>query len=232
MIRGHRLSLVIPTRDEAEGIVAVLRGLPPVVEVVVVVDTASTDGTPELARREGARVIDEPRRGYGRAYLTGVPQASGELVATLDADGTYPAQAIPALAEALLDGPLDFVSAARFPLRDPRAMRRRNQLGNRALTRAANLLFGLELRDLLSGMWVFRRAAWLSLAPTSEDWNLSQEIKLRAALDPATRFAERAIDYAPRHGESKLDPLSVGAQNLRHLLRLRRELTPRARPVR
>ncbi len=227
MLHGLTVSVVIPTRDEAEGLPATLEAMPAGVDEVVVVDHASRDGTPEIAERLGARVLREPLPGYGRAYLAGVPSAQGEVVVTLDADGTYPCEAIPALVCELAQGSLDFVSGARFPLADPGAMRRRNKLGNRALTRAANLLFGLELRDLLSGMWVFRRGVWAELAPTSPDWNLSQEIKLRAALHPRTRFAERSIAYAPRRGESKLAPLTVGRENLLHLLKLRRELALR-----
>jgi len=221
---GLTISLVIPTHNEEVGLRAVLDTLPGVVDELVVVDWQSQDGTLELARRAGATVIVEPRRGYGRAYLTGVPQAQGDIVVTMDADGTYPTQGIPRLVRALLDRDLAFISGSRFPLQDPLSMARTNKLGNRLLTRAANRMFGLQLQDLLSGMWVFRRGVWEELGPESPSWNLSQEIKLRAALALGERFAELPIPYASRLGDSKLSALPVGVQNLVHLLELRREL--------
>lgn len=218
MIRGKKLSVVIPTHNEACSIAAVIAAVPGVADEVLVVDWNSSDGTPAIAAERGARVIDEPRRGYGQAYLSGVEAARGELVVTLDADGTYPAERIGELAETLLEQDLDFISCARFPLHDRRAMDHTNRLGNRALTAMANRLYGLQLVDLLSGMWVFRRQVWQQLGPRSRSWNLCQEIKLKAAAELGPRFAERWIPYGPRQGQSKLIPWRVGAQNLLHLM--------------
>ena len=218
MYRGKQLSVVIPTYNEAASIAGVLDAVPDAVDEVLVVDWSSDDGTPALASEHGARVLHEPRQGYGRAYLTGVPAASGDVVITLDADGTYPVAQIPSLVDALLDRDLDFVNCARFPLKDHGAMDRTNRLGNRTLTAAANALFSLSLCDLLSGMWVFRRQVWQKLNPRSTTWNLCQEVKLKAALRLGPRFAEEWIPYARRQGQSKLSPLRVGAENLLHLL--------------
>ncbi len=87
MYRGKQLSVVIPTHNEAASVAGVLDAVPDVVDEVLVVDWNSDDGTPELAREHGARVIQEARQGYGQAYLTGVPAATGDVVITLDADG-------------------------------------------------------------------------------------------------------------------------------------------------
>src|SRR5260370_7617252 len=83
-----RVSLVIPTRNEAQALKHVLGGIPAdLVSEVIVVDSNSTDGTPEIAARMGARVIREPRRGYGRACLTGLAHVSSpDVVVFLDGD--------------------------------------------------------------------------------------------------------------------------------------------------
>jgi glycosyltransferase involved in cell wall biosynthesis len=202
----------------------VIKALPGLVDQVLVVDWRSTDGTPARAEELGARVIHEDRKGYGQAYLTGIPEAEGDLVITLDADGTYPAHLIPELIDRLLDEDRDFLSCCRFPLEHLDAMPLANRSGNRLLRRVANTLFGIQLRDLLSGMWVFRREAWARLSPTSTNWNMSQEIKLRAAIMLGARFAEAWIPYSPRIGQTKLMPMRVGAENLAHLFVLRHQL--------
>ncbi len=221
MYRGKQLSVVIPTHNEAASIAEVLDAVPRAVDEVLVVDWDSDDGTPEVAAERGARVLREARRGYGRAYLTGVPAAVGEVIVTLDADGTYPVERVPRLVDSLLDGDLDFINCARLPLSDRRAMDRTNLLGNRALTAAANAMFSLDLSDLLSGMWVFRREVWRTLDPQSPTWNICQEVKLKAALRLGDRFGEAWIPYAPRAGQSKLSPLRVGTENLLHMMLLR-----------
>ena len=89
MSQGHvRVSVVIPTHNEAQSIGRVLADLPAdIVTEVLVVDSNSTDGTPEIASKMGARVLREPRRGYGRACLTGLAEASSpDIVVFLDGD--------------------------------------------------------------------------------------------------------------------------------------------------
>jgi len=80
------VSVIIPTHNEAQAIGRVLADLPPgLVTEIIVVDSNSTDGTPDLARKMGARVIEEPRRGYGRACLTGLANsANPDVVVFLD----------------------------------------------------------------------------------------------------------------------------------------------------
>jgi hypothetical protein len=223
MVRGLRISVVIPCYNEAAGIRAVLGAVPDYVDEIVVVDNNSTDGTGELARTLGARVVTERRQGYGAAYKAGLPAAAGDVVATLDGDNTYPAGEIGRLVELLEDRGLDFISASRFPLSSPRAMSRLNVLGNRALTLATRLLFGWAMRDSQSGMWVFRRRVLPRLRLTSDGMPFSEEIKIEARTVLGPRFAEVPIPFphAERLGEVKLQRWRDGWENLSFLVRKR-----------
>ena len=93
-----QLSVIIPTMNEEESIGQVIDSVHQALNgweyEVLVVDTNSKDRTRDIAAEKGAVVIDEPRRGYGRAYKTGFESSKGEVIATLDADCTYPAEEI------------------------------------------------------------------------------------------------------------------------------------------
>lgn len=221
MYRGLRVSVVIPCFNEEEGIGHVLRHLPDYVDEIIVVDNNSTDGTAEVARNLGARVVFEQRKGYGSAYLAGLPAATGDVIATVDGDGTYPSNSIAPLIDHLLDRELDFISASRFPLRDKRAMRLRNVLGNMILTWTTRLLFWTWIEDSQSGMWVFRRGCLCWARPTQRGMAFSEELKLEAIRAPQIRFAERPIDYHERIGETKLFTWRDGLKNLAFLLEYR-----------
>jgi glycosyltransferase involved in cell wall biosynthesis len=217
MHRGLTISVVIPCYNEEEGIQQVIRAMPAYVDEVVVVDNNSTDRTSEVARGLGARVVFEPRKGYGAAYQAGLPAATGDIIATLDGDGTYPSDEIALLVDALEDQKLDFISGARFPLRNREAMNVTNQFGNFVLTVATALLWFRPLRDSQSGMWVFRRSVLPRLRLTSDGMPLSEEIKIEAIEKLGSRFAEVGIDYRPRIGEVKLQKWRDGWRNLSFL---------------
>ena len=110
----RKVSVVIPTLNEGKSIGAVLDEIPRGVLEVIIVDGNSTDGTQGIARAKGARVVVEPRRGYGRAYKTGFEAARGTYILTLDADLTYPPDAFPEFLAALEADHADFVSGERM----------------------------------------------------------------------------------------------------------------------
>jgi hypothetical protein len=221
MHRGLKLSVVIPCYNEEAGIRSVIEAMPAYVDEIVVVDNNSTDRTGEIARSLGAVVVFQPRKGYGAAYQAGLPAATGDVIATLDGDGTYPADEIASLVDALEDEHLDFISGSRFPLRNAAAMNFSNKVGNFALTLATMFLWFRPLRDSQSGMWVFRRAVLPQLRLTSDGMPLSEEIKIEAIEKLGPRFAEVGIDYRPRIGEVKLQKWRDGWLNLTFLFRKR-----------
>ena len=139
-----------------------------------------------------------------------------------------PADAIAPLIDELLASGLDFISASRFPLRDPRAMRRRNQLGNQILTWTMRVLFLRWIADSQSGMWLFRRSALRWIRPQETGMAFSEEIKLEAIRAPQVRFGERPVAYYERIGETKLFTWRDGFKNLLYLFQYRLGRTRRA----
>jgi glycosyltransferase involved in cell wall biosynthesis len=221
MHRGLKISVVIPCYNEEDGIRSVIEAMPPYVDEIVVVDNNSTDRTSEIARSLGAVVVFQPVKGYGAAYQAGLPAATGDVIATLDGDGTYPSDEIAVLVDALEDRQLDFISGARFPLRNGDAMNFSNKVGNMVLTLTTMLLWFRPLRDSQSGMWVFRRSVLPKLRLTSNGMPLSEEIKIEAIEKLGRRFAEVGIDYRPRIGEVKLQKWRDGWLNLSFLFNKR-----------
>ena len=221
MHRDLKISVVIPCYNEEEGVRYVIDGLPECIDEVVVVDNNSTDRTAEVARSLGANVVFEKRKGYGAAYKAGLPAATGDVIVTLDGDGTYPSEQIPELVEYLEDQNLDFISASRFPLKNPEAMNFTNKIGNNVLTIAMLLLYGTPIKDSQSGMWIFRTRVLPKLNLTSDGMPLSEEIKIEAIRAKDVAFAEYHVNYHPRVGEVKLDKWRDGFRNLVFLVKKR-----------
>lgn len=220
MIRGRTVGIVIPCFNEEEGLRTLFPRVPDGVDEIIVVNNNSTDKTEEVARAYGARVVFEAQPGYGRAYQAGFLEARSDMLVTMDGDGQYPIEDVPRLVGLLLDRDLDCLSGCRFPMQGVMALHRR--FGNRLLTGAANLLFGVKIRDTQSGMWVFRRPILAVIHPTQPSMPFSEEFKLKVVL-AGLRFDEEPITYHHRKGESTLHPLKHGWENIRYLLRLRRD---------
>jgi glycosyltransferase involved in cell wall biosynthesis len=214
MYKERTVSAVIPCYNEEEGIRYVIEKMPDFVDEIVVVDNNSTDRTGEVASSLGARVIHEKRKGYGRAYKTGIPAATSDLVVTLDGDGSYPLEEIRPLLDHLIDNDLDFVSGSRFPLKNRRAMQFMNQVGNRVLTVAMWIFYFRLVRDSQSGMWAFKSSVYEKFKMTSDGMPFSEELKIEAIIAPDVRFAEYHIDYHERIGEVKLNMWQDGLRNL------------------
>jgi glycosyltransferase involved in cell wall biosynthesis len=221
MHRDLSISVVIPCYNEEEGVQLVIKQLPECVDEVVVVDNNSTDRTAEVAKALGARVVPEKRKGYGAAYKAGLPAVSKDVTITMDGDGTYPSEQIEELVDYLVDNNLDFVSASRFPLKNPEAMNFSNKIGNAVLTIGMLILYGKGIKDSQSGMWVYRSKSYPKLNVTSDGMPFSEEIKIEAIRNKEVRFGEYHVNYHPRVGEVKLDKWRDGFRNLFFLLQKR-----------
>lgn len=221
-----KVSIIIPTMNEEEAIGKVLDDVHAAMEEaavpyeIMIVDTNSKDRTVEIAKEKGARVIDEPRRGYGRAYKTGFENALGKYITTLDADCTYPSEDIPKFLEMIEKENLDFISGDRLTLLKDESMRRLHRFGNWLLSVTARVLFRTKLKDSQSGMWFFRRSILPGLKLTHDGMPLSEEIKLEAIIR-GFRFKEVPINYYPRAGEAKIRSWGDAWLNWRFLWRKR-----------
>ena len=220
-----RISVVLPTRNEEAAVGKVLdevrtalTGIGPY--EVLVIDTESTDRTRDVAMARGARVVSEPRRGYGRAYKTGFREARGAIVVTLDADLTYPPDRIPDFVRAVDRGDADFVSGNRLDASGASAMSGMHRVGNAILNRAFRLLYRCPIRDSQSGMWAFPRTLLTRLELVHDGMAFSEELKLEAIRHGA-RFREIPIAYRQRVGEKKIRSVRDAAANLVWLVRKR-----------
>ncbi|MFF8027409.1 glycosyltransferase family 2 protein [Streptomyces sp. NPDC007896] len=217
------LSIVIPALNEAENLPTVMGSIPNHelsaagwrVEVIVV-DNASTDDTADVARSLGAVVVSQPNRGYGNAYQAGFDAATGEVIATGDADCTYPFDALPHLLHILDARGVEFMTTNRLGLENRHAMKPSHTMANYALSALSRALFRNGLRDSQSGMWIFQRHVWKTIDVRSPGMAFSQEIK-NAATRAGFRCLEVPIEYRVRGGEVKLNALPDGVANLRQL---------------
>lgn len=219
------ISVIIPTIDEESSIgqvidrvIAVMRTLNEPYEIVIV-DTASRDRTVEIALSKGCRVINEPMRGYGRAYKTGIENCRGDTIVTLDADASYPPEAIPKLFSVFREEELEFLTASRFEMMTKGAMSRTHRFGNLVLNITTRFLFGVDIKDSQSGMWIMRKNAYEKLAVRSDGFSFSEEIKIKAAMK--LRFGEYPVEYSVRSGKKKLSTWKDGWNNLKFLFNLK-----------
>jgi glycosyltransferase involved in cell wall biosynthesis len=206
-----RVSVIIPTRNEAQALRQVLADIPGgLVNEVLVVDSDSTDGTPEIAARMGAHVINEPLRGYGRACLTGLAHVnSPDIVVFLDGDYSDRPAELPRLLQPIADGRADITLGSRLA-----AARTRGSLPWHAAlgNRVAALLISALFRQRLTDLGPFRAAradvlGGLELEETTYGWAV--EMILKGAL-LGYRIVEVPVSYHPRIGQSKISGTITG----------------------
>src|SRR5438093_1454286 len=217
-----RVSVVIPCLDEAETIVECVTRAQGVLEEtglageVIVVDNGSTDGSGDLARAAGALVVDEPRRGYGSAYLAGLSVAVGVYIVMVDADLTYDFGEIPRFVEELESG-AQMVIGNRMQDIKPGAMPFLSRVGNPLLSGFLNVLHRTNVRDVHCGMRALRREVLPLLNLRTVGMEFASEMVIRATRERLD-VREVPIELHPRVGESKLSPFRDGWRHLRVIL--------------
>jgi glycosyltransferase involved in cell wall biosynthesis len=199
------VSVIIPTYNEALSIERVLADLPSdLVTEVIVVDSNSNDGTPEIARKMGAQVIHEPRLGYGRACLTGLANTENPDVAVfLDGDYSDRPSELRLLLVPILEGRADITLGARLHAgNSAEALPWHQTFGNRLAARLIRIFYKLKITDLgpfRAGRADVLRA--LALQETTYGWAV--EMILKGAL-AGYRVVEVPVSYHPRIGKSKI----------------------------
>jgi glycosyltransferase involved in cell wall biosynthesis len=232
-----RVSVIIPTHNEAQAIGCVLADLPShVVTEVIVVDSNSTDGTSDIARGMGAQVIQEPRRGYGCACLTGLANAKNpDVVVFLDGDYSDRPSELPILLGPIIEGRADITLGSRLSsARNSGALPWHQAFGNRLAAGLIRLLYGVKVSDL--GPFRAGRADVLrALALEEATYGWAVEMILKGAI-AGFRIVEVPVSYYPRIGKSKIGGTVKGTLGatwfiliriVSYYLRRRRAGTPR-----
>ncbi len=226
-----KISIVLPTINEEDGIGDTIDAIPRdefakrgwELEILVV-DGDSEDRTREIAAEKGARVIIESRKGYGRAYKTGLSEATGDILVTGDADGTYPFDRVHTYIQMLLDENLDFITTDRFADLGERSMSLKHYVGNFILSSTLRLLFGVKVKDSQSGMWIMKREALERVKPLEkfdDGMPFSEEIKIEMFRNKKIRAREIPSCLYARKGVAKIQSWKDGWRNLKFLIKHR-----------
>ena len=218
----ERVTIVIPAKDEARNVAWVLRRLPPGIDEVILVDGHSTDDTIAVARAVRPDVVVTTERGPGKgaAMRTGLDMASGEIIVTIDADGSMDPRELDRFVSAARDA--DLVKGSRFAedggTKDMTGIR---WLGNCVLLALVNLLYGAHLTDLCYGYCAVRRSALPALALRSDGFEIETEMTVRA-LRAGLRVGEvPSFELPRRYGTSHLRAFFDGWRVLVTLLAVR-----------
>jgi len=200
-----RIAVVIPALDEESAIGGVVGEVPrDLVGEIIVVDNGSTDRTAEVARAAGARVIQEPMRGYGAACLAGAMAArDADILVFLDGDGSDDPSELPVVLRPILDGRADLVIGSRIAGRvEEGALAPHQRFGNRLVTCLLRLLYGVTLSDLGSFRAVPEDVLRdLGMEHKTYGWPVEMIVK---AAKKGYRVAEAPVSCRKRTGRSKV----------------------------
>jgi glycosyltransferase involved in cell wall biosynthesis len=213
------IAFIIPALNEEAALATMLDGLRAALDAatcadadIIVVDNGSTDGTAAVARKHGARVISEPRRGYGQACLAGIAALSPgiQIVAFLDADGSDDPEDLARLLAPVCDSTADLVLGSRTAAaRKARAFTPQQAFGNWLATGLMRLFFDARYTDL-GPFRVIRRDSFekLQMRDTNFGWTIEMQIKAHRA---GLRVMEIPVNYRKRiAGESKISGNFMG----------------------
>jgi glycosyltransferase involved in cell wall biosynthesis len=225
MIGPPVVSVVMPCLNEANGVgrcvekaTRALQGMGIAGEVIVV-DNGSTDDSPEIAARAGARVIHEQRRGYGAAYLRGFQEARGTVIVMGDADDSYDFLDVARFVEPLTQGGVDMVMGSRLKgnILSGAMPWTHRWIGNPILSGMLRLFFRTTVSDAHCGMRSFTREAYERMQLRTQGMEFASEIVVNA-LREGLRIREVPITYYPREGVSKLSGLRDAWRHIRFML--------------
>jgi glycosyltransferase involved in cell wall biosynthesis len=225
-----RVSVVIPTLNEAKNLPYVFDGLPEDLHEVIIVDGHSVDGTPEIAQslRPDVHVMQQTRHGKGNALACGFAACTGDVIVMIDADGSTDPHEIPAFVHALTEG-ADFAKGSRFsPGAGSTDITPLRRLGNRLLGFVVNILYGTRYSDLCYGFNAFwaRHLPVFGIVQHAQDgkpvWGDGFEVE--TLINIRASAAGLAITEVPSferpriHGESNLRTFRDGRRVLRTIL--------------
>ncbi len=204
------VSVIIPALNEEGAIANVINDIPKqLVQEIIVVDNGCTDRTAEIARKHGAKVVTEPRKGYGRACLTGIANVNkADIVVFLDGDYSDDPKEMSSLVKPIQDGLAELVIGARIPT-EKGALLPQAKFGNRLATLLMWFLIGVKYTDL----GPFRAILYtklLALDMQDKDFGWTIEMQLKAAK-AGMNVKEVPVTYRKRIGTSKISGTFIGS---------------------
>ena len=214
-MKNPRIKVIIPAFNEADSIGLVIQDIPDVVDEVIVVSNNSTDQTEENARKAGASVLTETRKGYGYACLKGMDyvaaqQEKPDIIVFLDGDySDYPEQ-LSAIIQPILQENIDFVIGARVDrLREEGSMTFPQIFGNWLATRLMRLFFGAKFTDLGPFRAIkYEKLLALKMEDKTYGWTVEMQLK---AIKQKLSYVEVPVNYRNRIGVSKVSGTIKGA---------------------
>jgi glycosyltransferase involved in cell wall biosynthesis len=224
------LSIIIPTLDEEEAIglvldecQSVLEGMPFESEVIVV-DGNSCDKTAEIARKKGARVITEKRKGKGTAIMTAFRRIDSTYVVMLDGDFTYDPKDMLSMLSPLMNNEADCVLGQRR--HEEGSMTRLNAMGNRLISRLVQMMYDIPICDVCTGYWAMKRdVVDLLKNGNSGGFDLEATMLIKT-VHAGFHVAEVPVVYRKRKGAAKLRPLRSGFSIVAAVVRMLRDYNP------
>lgn len=220
-----KVSIILPALNEAETVGLIIDEIPKewleesgYKVRVVVVDNGSSDDTARIAKERGAELIVEPRRGKGRAMMTGFKACNTDFIFMIDADYTYPATYIPVMLDLLQDGSHVVIGSRLKGKIEKGAMSRLNIIGNHLLTLMANILYQCKTSDLCTGLWGFRGEILKGLKLSADGFDLEAELFIQLARGRHS-ITQVPITYRRRPTKQKLQSLRDGFRIGRKLIR-------------
>ena len=223
------IAWVIPTLNEEKGIAWVIDRIHQVMNQInkpyhiLVVDGGSTDKTVEIAKNKGAEVIMQQGRGYGDAYIQGFKYITKKykpnIIIMLDADGTYDPLEAPKLLTPIQQGEADMVIGNRFAGLQPGSMPRLNKIGNKLLSKLAQIMIGINIKDTQSGYRAMTRQLIETIPLREKGMPFATELIVEAYAH-GFEIKEVPITYRPRiGGQPKLSPIKDGYRILKTITR-------------
>lgn len=204
--------ILIPTLNEAATIGELIKDFKKEgFSNILVIDGNSKDGTAQIAKAEGARVVLQTGKGKGQAMIQAFEFIESPYIIMVDGDGTYLAKEAPFLLEPVLEGKADHVIGNRLEKYSPGAFTRLNLVGNRLINALFDFVYGAQLRDILSGYRAFTLESIKDLELNKTGFEIETEISVECILKKQ-RVEEITITYLPRSkkGETKLNPVKDG----------------------
>ena len=195
-------TVIIPTKNEPgiTKVIELIKITVPNAEIIVV--DKSTDNTPTIAKKAGAKIVYQKGNGYGSAYITGFSEAKGETILMIDGDMSYDPRDFKKILKPIINNEADLVLGNRFAGLKKGSMKLTNKIGNKFLTRLLNKLYKIDIQDSQSGMRAITKKALEKLDLQETGMPLASEMLIEA-VKKGLRIAEVPISYNPRIGKAK-----------------------------